>query len=41
MARDVFPQVVRHPVEILINAEFQVRAPADPAGPTYPGGVGV
>lgn len=41
MARDVFPQVVRHPIEILINAEFQVRAPAHPAVPTYPSGVGV
>jgi len=41
MARDVFPQVVRHSVEILIKAEFQVRAPARPAVPTYPGGVGV
>jgi hypothetical protein len=36
-----FPQVMRHPIQILINAEFQVRAPAHPAVPTYPGGVGV
>ncbi len=41
MARDVFPQVVRHPIEILINAEFQLRAQAHPAVPTYSGGVGV
>ena len=38
MARDVFSQVVRHPTEILINVEFQVRAPAHPAVPIYPSG---
>jgi hypothetical protein len=41
MARDVFPQVVCHPVEILIDTQLQVRAPAHPAAPTYSGGVGV
>ncbi len=41
MARDLFPQVVCHPVEILIDTQFQVRAPTQPAVPTYPGGVGV